>query len=125
MRTTFLILLTEGQAFVTAQFATFLLSLALVSTHTVLLFYQCFSHFQEGLVDAEARLGTRLENLQVVSLFKGLDVVVGHLDLSILLVFIVALSILADVSLISQHDYIDVGAAVLLDFLQPAVNVLE
>ena len=106
-----------------AQFTRFLLLLALIGTHTVLLFYQSLGHLQECLVNAEASLRARLQNFEVVSLFKRLNVVVGHLYLAILLVFI--FTILSDVSLICQDDHVDVCAAMLLDFLEPPVHVLE
>ena len=77
-----------------------------------------------------------------MGLFEHGDVLVGHLDFT-LLVFVLLLVVvfllvrlrlaarrrlaafLSDVALIGQDDDADVGAAVLLDFLEPTVDVVE
>lgn len=72
-------------------------------------------------------------------LFKGSYVFIGDLDLTLLVLLVILLAIaflvarrlstrgllLSDVALIGQHYNADVGAAMLFDFLQPAVHVVE
>ena len=74
-------------------------------------------------------------------LFKGCDILIGDLELPLLVLvlfllivvlFLVRLGLapgrlcfLADVALIGEDDDTDVGSAVLLDFLEPTVDVVE
>ena len=110
------------------ELAGFLLPLALLRTHVVLALDEGLGHLQEGIVDALAGLRGRFQDLQVVGLLELEDVPVGHFNLTLLLVVLLFLAVgrpLCDISLVGEHDHVDIGAAVLLDLLQPPVDVQE
>jgi hypothetical protein len=111
-----------------AELARLLLPLALLRTHAVLALDERLGHLQERIVDALAGLCGGFQDLQVVGLLELEDIPVGHLDLTLLLVVLLFLAVgrpLCDISLVGEHDHVDIGAAVLLDLLQPAVDVEE
>lgn len=100
-----------------------------------MLFDKGLGHFEEGLIDTGAYLGTCLEHLEVMCLFEASDIFIGDLDLPFLIIFLVFIFLIvflifgwlrhANVALVREHDDIDVGAAMLLNLLQPSVNVVE
>lgn len=68
------------------------------------------------------------------------DVLVGYFDLALLILFVLFLVVLllvgfglstgtrlllSDVTFVCKHNYTDIGAAVLFDFFEPAVYIVE
>ena len=71
-----------------------------------------------------------------MSLFKCCDILVGHLDLTLLvIVFVIILSVgvhdvllvllLPNIAFVCQNNDIDVCATVFLNLLKPSVNIYE